>query len=134
MRFLALALAFVFAAAPIASEVCETTCVEHVGHSDALSGSHHHHGSSATEHAGHHVATQKTASTDGILATSLSHDCCFAAAVLSESRDSRRGVAPSAVLTRENSGALTVVVSQPARVSHRDRPPALIHPLSQLRV
>ena len=134
VRLLALALAFVFAAAPIAAEVCETTCVEHVGHSEGVtSGSHHHHGSSTVEHAGHYVATQTTSSTNGHLATSLSHDCCFSAAVLTDSRDSNRGVAPSAALTTPSTGALTVVVSQPARVSHRHRPPVLIRPLSQLR-
>jgi hypothetical protein len=133
MRFLVLALAMVFATAPIAAEVCETTCVEHVGHSEGLSsGSHHHHGS--TEHAGHDFTTQKTASTNGILATSLSHDCCFAAAVLTDSRDSKRGVAPSAALTTASTAASTLVVSQPASVGHSHRPPTLIGPLSQLRV
>ena len=135
MRLLALAIAFVFAAAPIAAEVCETTCVEHVGHSEGLSsGSHHHHGSSTTKHAGHDVSTQKTASTDGILATSLSHDCCYAAAVLVDSRNSNRGAAPTAALTTASTGAMAVGVSQPARVSHGYRPLAFIQPLSQLRV
>jgi hypothetical protein len=135
VRLLALALAFVFAGAPIAAEVCETTCVEHVSHSEGFrSGSHHHHGSSTTEDARHHVATQKTGSTDGILATSVSHDCCYAVAVLTDSRSSNGGAAPSAALTTASTGAMTVGVSQLARVSHRHRPPAFIRPLSQLRV
>jgi hypothetical protein len=135
MRLLALALAFVFAGAPIAAEVCETTCVEHVSHPESFrSASHHHHGSSTTEDARRHVATQKTGSTDGILATSLSHNCCYAVAVLTDSRDSKRGTAPSAALMTASTGAMPVGISQPASVSHRHRPPALNRPFSQLRV
>jgi hypothetical protein len=135
MRLLALALAVVFAGAPIAAEVCETTCVEHIGHQEGLSrGSHHHHGSSTTEHTGHQVSTQKNASTDGILATSLSHDCCYAVAVLTDSRDSKRGTAPSAALMTASTGAMPLGTSQPASVSHRHRPLAINRPFSQLRV
>jgi hypothetical protein len=135
MRLLALALAFVFTGAPIAAEVCETTCVEHVSHPESFrSGSHHHHGSSTTEDTRHQGATQKTGTSDGILATSLSHDCCYAIAVLTDSRDSKRGTAPSAALMTASTGAITVGISQPASVSHRGRPPALNRPLSQLRV
>ena len=134
MRFLALALTFAVAGAPIAAEVCETTCVEHVSHSENLrSGSHHHHGSSTTEDAGHHVATQQGGSADGILATSVSHDCCYTAAVLTDSRYSKR-TAPSASLTTPSTGATAGRVSQPAKVGHRGRLPALVRPLSQLRV
>lgn len=135
MRLLAFAVAFVFAGAPIAAEVCETTCVEHVGHSESRSnGAHHHHGSSTTEHAGHDAASQKTRSTDPNLAPSVSHDCCYTDAVLNDSRDSKRGSAPSILLTTPSAGAVTMLVSQPARVSDRHRLPVLIHPLSQLRV
>jgi hypothetical protein len=135
MRLLALAVAFVFAGAPIAAELCETTCVEHVGHSVSTSGgSHLHHGSSTTEHAGHHAASQKTRSTDPDFAPSVSHDCCYTVAILNDSRDSKQGSAPTVLLTMPSIGAVTMVLSQPARVSHRHRLPVFIHPLSQLRV
>ena len=136
MRLLALALAFVFAGAPIAAEVCETTCsVEHCEPSESFrSGSRRRRDSSTTGDARHHVATQKTGSPDGILATSVSHGCCYAAAVLTDSRDSKRGTAPSAALMTALTGAMPVGISQRARVSHRHRPPALSRPSSQLRV
>src|SRR5262245_1736680 len=133
MRLLALAVALVFAGAPIAAELCETTCVEHVGQS-ASSGAHHHHASSTAEHAGHHPATQKTGSPDSRLAPSVSHECCYSVAVLTDSRDSNRGAAPSTVLTTPSTGEVTVRVSKPARVSHRHPLPVLVNPLSQLRV
>lgn len=135
MRLLALALAFVFAAAPIAAEVCETTCVERVGYSEGpSSGSHHHHGSPTVEHAEHTAATQKTASTGGILATSVSHDCCFSVAVLTDSRDGNRGAVLSVRLATPATGTMLVAVSQPARTNDSERPPALIRLSSQLRV
>src|SRR5262245_39433952 len=135
MRLLALAVAFVFAGAPIAAELCETTCVEHVGQSASVSGgAHHHHASSTAEHAGHHAATLKTGSADSKLAPSVSHECCYSVAVLTDSRDSNRGAAPSTVLTTPSTGEVTVRVSQSARVSHHHPLPVLVNPLSQLRV
>src|SRR5262245_59655851 len=135
MRLLAMALACVFALAPTVAEVCEATCVDHVGHSESLNhAAHHHHGSSTTEQTGHHAAPQNTRSTDSALAPSVSHDCCYPVAVLTDSRDSKRGAAPSTVLTTPSTGAMTMRVSQSATDSHRHRPSVLIRPLSQLRV
>jgi hypothetical protein len=135
MRLLAVALACVFAVTPIAAEVCETSCVDHVDHSDGLgSGSHHHHGSSTIEHAEHTVATQKSASASGTLATSVSHDCCFSVAVLTDSPNSNRGAGVSSPMATPSTGATAVAASQRATVNQKDRPRGLVRPPSQLRV
>jgi hypothetical protein len=136
VRFLVLALTLVFAAAPVAADVCETTCVEHAGHSPSTSGggSQHHHGSMAAEHAGHHHhATQATGSPTVVLAPSITHDCCFSVAVVSDSRDITRAPMLRGGLTAATN--LTVVrAAFPTDGDNRHGRPAPISSLTQLRV
>jgi hypothetical protein len=135
MRLFVLAFALVFAAAPIAAEVCETTCVEHVDHAEGTKGpSHHHHGSTISHQAGAQAATQKVGNNGGILAAAISHDCCYAVAVLSESRTGNHPTTLIAVLSPANTEARSGVASRAALIDRRDRPPDLAPSLSQLRV
>jgi hypothetical protein len=131
---IALALALAFAAVPIMAENCETTCVEHAFHSEFNhGGAHHHHDYTTSEHGAYRTATQATSSTDAILTTSTSHDCCFLVAVLTESRAGNHPTTLSAILSLVNTEAMTGEVTRLAHLDHRHRL-ALSHLLSQLRV
>jgi hypothetical protein len=135
MRFVALTLALVFAAVPITAEICETRCVEHGFHSEIASGgAHHHHDFTTSEHGAYRTATQTTSSAGSTLATSISHDCCFSLAVLTESRATSHQTTLSAALSLANIEAMTGDASQRAYIDHRHRPPTLGRSLSQLRV
>jgi hypothetical protein len=110
-RWLAFALTFVFAAAPIAGEICEARCAEHMGHAMAHDGvaSHHHHTSDSADPAvHHHLPVASTSTNQRLTLNALPRGCVQLDAVVTESRE---------VLRRPMAGAFATTISVPVTIS-----------------
>jgi hypothetical protein len=111
-RWLAFALTFVFAAAPVAGEICEARCAEHLGHAMVHEGvaSHHHHTSDSApdpaEH--HHPPVASTSTNQRLILNALPRGCVELDAVVTESRE---------VLRRPMAGAFATTISVPVTIS-----------------
>jgi hypothetical protein len=132
---LAFALAFIFALAPVAEEICEVTCAERAGHFGLATthASPHHHSDEVQSQALHHHARPA----DGFAATTVAVraaliGCGHADAVVSESREIVRAQLVSAILTTIDS--ITISMSPSAEVGSRHSPPVPSRSPSQLRI
>jgi hypothetical protein len=118
-RLFAFALAFVFAAAPVAGEICEARCAGHAGHAIAHEAvaSHHHHTSDSA-----------------LTLNALSRSCVQLDAVVNESRDVLRRPMVSAVASTTSVPVITMAPWRSNRARRQHGPAVPTRSISQLRI
>ena len=137
-RLLAFALAFVIVGGPLAADVCEAACTEHVGHSiDSTAPiSHHHHSAEVvrqpTHH--HHSDVAPAAATQSAKLMALWRGCGDLEAIVSESRVPTRASLATAVVAVARITPLLVLVLPTFQMDSRHGPPPPIRPTLPLRI
>jgi hypothetical protein len=138
-RLLAFSLALVIIGGPLAGDVCEAFCAEHVGHSidpTVPPASHHHHSAEAASPPSHHHHSDgaPVSATQSARLMALPHWCGHLEAIVSESRELTRASGVTAVVTLAGTTPLLVHVLAASGMDSRHGPPNPIRSIAQLRI
>jgi hypothetical protein len=135
-RLLAFALAFVVVGGSLAGDVCDAVCAEHAGHSapSPAPSPHHHSGHAGSQPLSHHHAdTTAAPATRSAGLTPPPHRCGVLEAIVSDSREMKRGPMVKAVMTTVR--VVPLVQLLPAsEMDGRHGPPTSIRSTSPLRI
>jgi hypothetical protein len=137
-RLLAFALAFVIVGGPLASDVCEAVCAEHVAHSIAstMPASHHHHAGEAVSQPlhHHHADTAAAPATQSAGFMPPPHRCGYLEAIVTDSRGATRAPIVKAVMTTACVTPVLGHVLAASELDSRHGPPIPIRSTSPLRI